>query len=371
MSTLISNGAGSLTLLPLNALNQVVPGFTPAAGNFTMADNTAANYPITSVTWDTNTGLGTMVFTAPVVASRVTRTLTISMNGTPITVNPSPITTDIVPPYSGFMVLTNAWLAWDMVVPNATSLTLADYSGNNNYATTGAANYFQVGAFTSGTVVHLTPTVTLTVNRAAFSSSGTPPNRFFASETPILNPTSLAAATFAGRPLNTIATVLWFNLLYDSLGTNMVVWTYSYNDGQGQTRGVRLLVTDNGAGITLTLQGLFGGMWESYLTSVAASAYITSGGLIAMLTVTMNADNSASLYANGTLLATGSVASTNGVGNPPQTGTQTLTYFGGLGDGGFGLQNFYSYGAQLELVAYTDIKTQPFIATNAHAWGLI
>lgn len=365
---LVGNSTCQMKLLPLNALNQIIPAFTPGVSDITLTDDQGATYTISSITWDPTSSVGTMVFTTPTVTGASVRTLTLSVDGTPIATNPTPIQVTILPAFGGHSALNNAWLAWDLQVPNATTTQIGDYSGGNNYAVNQAGGYFVVPRVISTTKLYSSPTQYTLLGRTALTTDTRGANE---NTVPILYP---VPATFSGRPFGSISTVFYRpeDDIY-SRGKLFPLWRYTYTDSNGVTRDFKLCITFYPSPMTLTLYSYYNGVWNSVLTYPTGTRLIggESTTNYCLLTLLFNADSSASLYINGTLLGTAS--NVYGSTTPPNdASTNTLTYFAGMGDGNvyLGDTGYLITDAQLEMVCYTTILTAQQIALNAAAWGL-
>jgi len=386
MPTLVSQSACNLTLLPLNALNQVPAGYQPSYSQFTMTDNTSANYPITGIAWNGTTGQGVMSFTCPAVSTHVTRNLSIALNGTAIIANPNPITIDLVPPYHGRSVLTNAILAWDCYTPDAITPQFYDYSGNGNYAVdqgTRGSGFIQQPSFNATTSYIYATGLTSTTGYPCLSTTWYGTNNLNTALAPVLNTNSMAT-TYLGCPFQTITTTILLNTAASGASEewNGFVWGFTFKDSLGNSHSLGLwaqwypsawgMVLVNGASPSpanwVSLPNIASGL----VNSQAGTAIDPNEGLLAVITVTISPTGAGELWCDGTRVASGFNIYT-GFTVPSPTGASTLTFFGGCGFTGG--SNSGSEGAvttgQLELIAYSDIKSGQFIYTNASAWNVV
>jgi hypothetical protein len=360
-------------MTPMNAANQVVQDFDPAASEFVLTDDQGASYTIQSLTWDNTSGTGTMTFTAPTVSVGSQRTLSMTMDGNPLSLLPNPLTVEIMPPFGGKSVMTDAWLAWDLQVPNSTMLQMGDYSGNNNYAVAYNAGYFLPAVLTATSQIGLSATTWTTLGRTCFSVVfGTN----YGANAPVLNAISLATATFTtGIPFGTISTVLYTAHITANSDEPFPIWNFSFVDANGKTRQIILYAQTIGFSDTdssLRLDTSYNGTsYQNVIYANVGSVFMKSGQ-IGLITLVFNADGSGTLYLNSQVLATVANVWGSGAPVPPMTGPCTLTAFGGLSAsfGGDTIVGDPELFGQLELVAYTSRLTAAQVQVNAAAWGL-
>jgi len=385
LSNLISGSTASLEILPLDDGSQVVSGFVPLASTFGMTDDQGGAYAIQSLVWDPTTFKGLMTFTVPVLAPGAValRNLTITYKGAAITEAPTPLQVNLIPSFQGHSVLTNALLAWDMTVPNATTSSLQDFSGNSNSAVNPAGGYFQPAVLsagsngTSGSLIFTSETASFPLTRDVLSGTWPGGGASTASFTPILNPASLAADTFSTWPIQTISTVFYKSSTpYAGMFVPVNLWSYSFT-GSNNINLTYTLTFDGNSTLNLTMVYGPNGATGT-LISAPVGNLLDNNGRIGLITLVFNPDGTTSLYINASLVGTGAwpdSPSFNLIGDlPPQSGNNVLVSFEGLGAG-----NIASCGdtvpsatyGQLELIAYSDAKTAAFIATNASAWGLV
>jgi len=379
MPTLVSQSSCNLSLLPLNALNQVPAGYAPAYTRFSLVDNTAAAYTVTGMAWNGTTGIGTMTFIVPAVSSHATRTLTISLDGSPITVNPSPVTIDIVPPFHGRSVLTNSVIAWDMYVPDSATPQLFDFSGNGNFAVAQLGGGNLNPPTILGTQQYYVADASVYVAIGySFYSAAIPPG-FPVNNAPILNAQSILNDTFTGLPFQTISSAI-MEINSSQCTVAVPVWAFKFRDSSGNTHGVQLVLSENDTAtptfsIVTTTSATSPTDWSSPVTQATATPPgITDHspiGRLFLVTVTMAANGVGEIWINGTRYASGfNIFAGQTAPNP--SGASTVTYFGGMGcfpDAHSGMYIYPTFG-QCELVAYGTLLSGASVFTNASAWNL-
>ena len=379
MTLIVSNSTETLQLIPLNSVNQVITtGFPPAGAVFTVTDDQAGIYPVTDSVW--NDGVGTLTFTSPTVTAQTTRTLAISMNDNPLTVNPPDFQVDIIPPYRGKFVLTNAKIAWDYSLDNATTTQMFDYSGNGNFATAIGLS----GAYLTSTLLPNTIPDFITTTTSPVVSLGRVPlareawySRDNVNGMPQLNSVSALSGTLAvGFPIKTVQSIFWVGGITDANFWNafsrVTIWYASFKDESNNTHTLELcfdLAPTSTARFTFWLDGN-----ESAFTPALVNPYFTLSNQIVSATTVLSRDNSqwhVDLYLNQQHIQQlswnmGSSAGTD-------TTQYKLTGFSGLGSIRTHTDEGTDVGANFsvfEQVAYSDTKDISFIATNASAWGL-
>ena len=367
---LISGALCQLNILPLNAANQVVTGFSPGPSDITLTDDISEGYPIQGLTWNGGTNVGTLTFLAPVTAVQETRTLSMKLDGVLMNLLPNPLQVSILPAFGGKSILGNAWLAWDMGIPNGTTSQLGDYSGNNNYAVQTGLSNFAVPSLGSGTTIWLSATRSTTIGRLAFSFTPT----LLASGAPTLNGASLGSFPSSGVPFQTISTIFLLDETAGTANQDVCIWDYKFTDAGGNTRELSLHFNSYGYGQgtgQLRLDAKYNGTSYPGVILVNSGSFFGTQYQIALLTLVLNTNGSATLYFNGASIGTAANAWGTSVPVPSFTGSSTLTGFSGLGYGSVGSQAQSSNYGQLELVAYTSQLQASDVLMNASAWNLV
>lgn len=386
MTTLVSKSTGTLNLLPVSGAGQPLSSYNVPASRMTLVDNTAADYPISSVQWNaTNPGL--LTFTCPLITEGADKTLTLKIDGIAQTTAPSPVIVRLVPPFAGNSLLAGAALAWDCSVPDMTTGVFHDYSGNGLDANTKVpGNYFYPdipGSYLATVYTKTTqPSYPYTWTRKIQVSDSSPDDHL-GTLSPTIVPTKINTIFSQGMPFKTIVStnIVYGEATVTTAANRATLWTYSFQDSLGTTRKCRLSIKFAVASGTppsninsYVFETWSGTAWVAKSTAVMpvtlASASSSSWRLL-MFVTRFNDDGSLNIGVMGQNQFAATIPNIWGVGiNPCAGATSTILEFTGLsGDTAWVGNTSYWIGCA-EIVGYTAPKPIEEIQINCAAWDI-
>ena len=373
MKQLLRNSVNTMTLIAKDAFGVALPAYPPSSINLSIDDTVGANYPVLGQTW--SNGVGTISFRTPDIVAQ--RTLKIKIGGTEVYCDPNPLEVDILDTYKGKFITTNAVFSFDCRVPNTTTASLFDYSGNGRHATPASATYYNNPTFTASSQYKAGPVGTLVTHGYACLSADNAEPTFSLNSTSyittcprVTESSLLTCSDFFSLPVKTFSAVVWRS--NTATGTS---WNYK-NYAIFKTRinvGGKLLqvdvvrnVTTYSEYVTLTIAGPSSTI-NTNITISDSNHYWDTANQISIFTVVIIPKTATTFdykfYINKTLVASGTdiLLTTSFINTPVILGPGATFDL----DGDHPTEKF----AALEFVGYSDSKDATFISNNCTAWG--